>query len=65
MIKIAKVMFIRDFEDHKAGEVVDVTASQLHYYQFRERACIEVMMSLELLSESAAPKKPKKDKKTA
>jgi len=63
MTKMAKVLFIRDFEGHKAGEVVEMTASQLHYFQ--ERACIEVIMTFELLSESAAPKKPKKDKKTA
>lgn len=39
--KIAKVLFIRDFEGNKAGGVVAMTASQLQY--FGKRDCIEIM----------------------
>jgi hypothetical protein len=35
------VKFARDFEGHKAGEVVEMTPSQLFYFQ--EWDCIEVI----------------------
>jgi hypothetical protein len=59
MTKMAKVLFIRDFEEHKAGEVVEMTASQLFYFQ--ELDCIEVLEAPS--PEPAVPSKPKKEKK--
>lgn len=55
-----KVKFIRDFEGHKAGDVVEMTSSQLYYFQ--EWDCIEILEVLQ--PEPVAPTKPKTKKKT-
>lgn len=63
MTQMPKVMFIRDFEEHKAGDVVEMTLIQTYNYQ--ELGCIEVLeISVpDPQSEPVAPSKPKAQKK--
>jgi hypothetical protein len=32
-VDVVKVVFVRDFEDHKAGEVLEVSESNLVHFQ--------------------------------
>jgi len=58
-----KVKFIRDFEGHKAGEVVEMDAGQV--YVFQEWAAIEVLEDLtpNLQPDPVTPSKSKDKKK--
>lgn len=59
---MCKVLFIRDFEGHKAGEVIDIIEN-LSYFQ--ERDCIEVLEDIIPDPEPSVSSKPKKGKKIA